>query len=430
MWVRRRFRILRRATRFLADERGAAALVLALVFPVMVGGMALGTEAGYWFLSQRQLQRAADLAAHAAAVAKRSGGTATEMRQAALQVARGSGFEDARDTLALFTPPDSGAYAGQEDGAEVRITREQTRYFTQIYAQEPIELRARAVAAVEGGATACLLALSPGAPRAVSLGGSSNVSFKDCDVASNSVASDSFYMYGGSLATTGCVNAAGGAETTAGLTLTDCAAVNDFAPVVADPYSPIPEPDLTGPCKSSTVGSPGTTTVLTPTDSHHSGAKSMHFCAGLSVSGNVTFEPGVYLIEGGSFKVNSNAVLKGSEVTFYLADGVDLSFSGSATFDLTAPSSGPYAGLLIFGSRTSTVQHSVNGAAGSVLNGAIYTPKSHLNLTGDFTGAAGGGCTQIVTSTVTVSGNATLEVNCAASGTRPILARQKVRLVE
>lgn len=418
---------------FLRDESGAAALLLAIVFPVMIGGMALGAEAGYWFVGQRQLQQAADLAAHAAAVTKRSGGNETEMRDAALSVARGSGFEDGSDSLSLLNPPTSGAYAGRDDSVEIGIVRQQQRYFTQIYDDGPVPLRARAVAAVEVGSTACLLALSGSASGAVTISGSTEVSFDGCDMASNSTASDSFLMNSGAAgASTGCVNTVGGAVTTADLTLSGCDAVNEGAPPAADPYADIAEPDLTGTCESGSVGQNNQTTVVTPTESHSSGVSSMRFCSGLDVSGDVTFKPGLYLIEGGDFVINSNALVAGTDVTFFLADGVNLRFNGSATFQLSAPDeeSNPYRGLLIFGSRTaSLVQHQMNGAASSTLDGAIYTPASPLDFTGDFTGG-GGGCTQIVADTVLFSGNSALAVNCLAAGTRPISVRQEVRLVE
>lgn len=419
----------RRAASFASSEQGAAAIILAVALPVMIGGMALGAEVGYWFMGQRELQQAADLAAHAAGVKKREGADESAMRAAALDVASASGFDGGTDTLTLLIPPDTGAYAGDAESVAVRLLRDQPRYFTRIYSSEPVDLNARAVAKVQGGATACLLALSTSAPGAVTISGSTEVTFDGCDVASNSSASNSFMMSGGgSVLSTGCVNSVGGAETTAGLTMTDCATVNTNAPPAADPYADIVEPDPTGTsCQPDKFVKDET---LTPTENHPTGVQAMRFCSGLDVKGSVTFDPGLYLIEGGSFTINSNALVAGSDVTFYLADGVEMSFNGSAQFNFSAPASGPYSGLLVFGSRTATTaQHKMNGNASSTLNGAIYTPASHLDFTGDFTDASGG-CVQVVTSTVTFSGNSSLKVDCSAAGTRPVSVREEVRLVE
>lgn len=419
----------RRAAGFAASERGAAAIVLVVALPVMIGGMALGTEVGSWFMGQRELQQAADLAAHAAGVKMREGAGEDAMRAAALDVASASGFEEDTDTLTLLNPPDTGAYAGVAGSVAVRLLRDQPRYFTRIYSSEPVDLNARAVAAVQGGASGCLLALSTSASGAVTISGSTEVTFDGCDVASNSAASDSFLMSGGgSVLSTGCVSTVGGAQTTAGLTMTDCATVNTNAPPAADPYADVPEPEVTG-TSCQPDGSVQNET-LTPSENHPSGVQAMRFCSGLDVKGAVTFDPGLYLIEGGSFTINSSALVSGSGVTFYLAAGVKIMFNGAAQFDFSAPTSGPYSGLLIFGSRSAAAaQHKLNGNANSVLNGAIYTPASHLDFTGDFTDASGG-CVQLVTSTVTFSGNSSLQVSCEAAGTRPVEVRQEVRLVE
>ena len=72
-------------SRFANDRSGAVAVMAALLFPVLVGGMALGAEAGYWYLSQRKLQQASDLAAYAAAVQLRSGRSESEMTAAAAE---------------------------------------------------------------------------------------------------------------------------------------------------------------------------------------------------------------------------------------------------------------------------------------------------------------------------------------------------------
>ena len=416
--------------RFAAGDHGATAVVLAVAFPVLIGGMALGAEVGYWFLGQRELQAAADVAAHAAGVKKRSGGDADAMRTAAVDVASSSGFEAATDTLELYAPPQSGAYAGDSDSVEVLLTRQQPRYFTLIYETGPVSLDARAVAEVQNGSTACLLALSSSAGGAVTVSGSTQVDFQGCDVASNSLAPDAFLMNSGaSVLTTGCINTVGGTVTTAGLTLTDCSQPNEGAPPAADPYADVPEPELTGTCQSGNVGSNNSPTTVSPTESHASGATAMRFCSGLSVSGDVTFEPGLYIVEGGDFRANANASLSGDGVTFFLGDGVNTHFNGTADINFSAPTSGPYSGLLLFGSRTATIaSHTMNGTASSALDGAVYAPASHLDFSGNF--SWNGGCTQLVASTVHFTGNSELEVNCQAAGTRPIKVRQEVRLVE
>src|SRR4051812_43800077 len=57
----------RLAAAFLGDLAGASAVMFALALPVLVGAVGLATEATYWKLQQRSLQRVADVAALVAA---------------------------------------------------------------------------------------------------------------------------------------------------------------------------------------------------------------------------------------------------------------------------------------------------------------------------------------------------------------------------
>ncbi len=55
-----------------ADERGAVAVLFAVVLPILLGAAGLAVEASYWQLHQRAMQNAADSAAIAAGM---EGGT-------------------------------------------------------------------------------------------------------------------------------------------------------------------------------------------------------------------------------------------------------------------------------------------------------------------------------------------------------------------
>lgn len=429
--IHRTFRPGSTLSRFADDRSGAIAIMAALLFPVLVGGMALGAEAGYWYLSQRKLQQASDLAAYAAAVQLRSGRSESEMTAAATDMAEASDFRVGDDTLSLSNPPLSGIRQGDPRAIEVNLARQQVRFFTLIYATDDVSISARAVAEVRGGGDACLLSLDPTAGGAITVSGSSEVSFGGCDVATNSNADDAFLMSGGKVELTGgCVHSVGGVDATSGLHLTSCAAPSVQAPVMKDPYADLEEPVITGTCASSnSVGASGTHTTVAPTETHPLGMPLRRYCGGLNVKGGVTFNQGLYIIDGGTFQINASSNVSGDGVTFFLANGAKLAFSGSAVIDLTAPSSGPLAGLLFFGGRGNVgVQHTINGTAGSRLNGAVYLPSGDLSYSGDFSGT--NGCTQIVVRRVTFTGNSSLSVDCTAAGTRRIAVAEAIALVE
>lgn len=414
--------------RFADDRSGAVAIMAALLFPVLVGGMALGAEASYWYLSQRKLQQASDLAAYAAAVQLRSGRSESEMTAAAADMAEASDFRVGDDTLSLSHPPASGIREGDPKAVEVSLARQQVRFFTLIYTADPVAISARAVAEIRGGGDACLLSLDPTAGGAITVSGSTVVTFDGCDVATNSNADNAFLMSGGKVElTAGCVHSVGGVDATSGLTLTSCTAPNVQAPVIKDPYADLEEPTVTGTCAASNVGSNGTS-VTEPPETHIPGTP-VRYCGGLEVKGNVTFLPGLYIIDGGTFRINASSIVAGTDVTFFLTNKAKLAFNGSASIDLSAPESGPLAGILFYGDRDDVgAAHSINGTAGSRLNGAVYLPSGDLDYSGNFSGA--NGCTQIVTRRVTFIGNSSLSVDCSAAGTRRIAVAETIALVE
>lgn len=412
------------------DERGAVVVIVAFVLPVAIGAMGLGAETGYWYFQQRDLQHVADLATHAAGVRKRSGDDTSAITQAAATVAANSGFTSTSGTMQVNTPPATGAHAGDSNAVEVVLGKQLPRFFSVIFDNSAVAIDARAVAVLAEGSRACVLALSPAAPAAVTVSGSAEVELEGCDVASNSLASDAFYMQGTAAEfAADCVHTVGEAQVTTKLELSECEAVDEYAPVVPDPYADIEEPVLNGACEDGTVGKSQGTTVVTPTNNHPSGVPSARYCGGLTVKGDVVFKAGLYIIDGGTFTINGNASVSGEGVTFYLTGGASLKFNGTAEIDLSAPTSGPYSGLLFFGDRgDSGVTHTINGNAESELTGAIYLSAGDIEFRGD--AEIGDGCVQIIGDTVTFSGSSSLELECDDDGTRDIWVNQAVKIVE
>lgn len=412
---------------FAHDIRGSIIIIAGMVFPLLVGAMALGTEAGFWYLSQRKLQQTADLVAFAGVVQLRSGRKGSQLQAVALDIAERNGLQPGNDVLTVNNPPLTGPRQGSGKAVEVTIVRTQKRYFTLIYSSDPVEISSRAVAEYVQGSNACLLSLDPTAGGAVTVSGSSEVVFEGCDVATNSNDAQAFQMSGGSVQlSTGCVHSVGGVETTTGLTLTSCSTPRTEVPVVVDPYSDVEDPEVVGNCANGNLSNVN----VTPDTGHPLGVASKHFCGGMALTGSVNFAPGLYIVDGGVFKINANALVTGTGVTFFLTGGASLSYNGGATINLSAPTSGPLAGLLFYADRDDIgVAHTINGNTGSELNGAIYMPSGDLDYSGNFSGG-GGGCTQIVTRRVTFSGNSSLEVNCTAAGTRRIAVGESIALVE
>jgi hypothetical protein len=114
----------------------------------------------------------------------------------------------------------------------------------------------------------------------------------------------------------------------------------------------------------------------------------------ITVSGNarLTMNSGIYIIEGGGFTVIGNASVTGSGVMIYNAGSNypgtggnfgGITLGGTGTFSLSAPTAGPYAGILIFQSRQNTRALSFSGTAMAGMSGVIYAANALLSMSGN-----------------------------------------------
>ncbi len=129
-WLRRvgeRLRALRR------DQSGAAMVAAALTMPALVGAMALSAELSYWYLVERTLQNASDVAAHAGARSLKGGASQEAITAAAEAVAAASGYAPEMGTIVVNTPPLSGPRAGEANTVEVILTESRPRLLSAIF---------------------------------------------------------------------------------------------------------------------------------------------------------------------------------------------------------------------------------------------------------------------------------------------------------
>lgn len=400
------------ARALVASTSGNVVVIFALALPALIGAAGLGVETSYWYYRSLQLQSAADAAAYAAELENLAGASAGTLESSASRVASENGFDPATGSIEVNSPPLNGTNQ-VSNAAEVVLQQNLERYFTAIFASEPVVLSARAVAKSETTSKACILALDESAPRAALFSGSSSLTLTGCAVMSNSVASDALKVQGSAHLEVSCLISAGGVELGTGAAMTSCATPIQHTQAAADPFADLPTPEATSPCRNSNQATlqPGT------------------YCNGLTLKGTTTLSAGTYVIEGGDFKVNANALVTGSGVTIYLACGSRVSINGTATVQLEAPTTGTYSGILFYGDRECEGgSNTFNGTAASALTGAIYFAQQDVSYLGNFSG--NGGCSQIVAGTVQWSGNTSIKQDCTSLGMRDIPAYQQIQLVE
>lgn len=405
----------------LSNRAGNIAITTAFVMPVVIGGFGLGAEVGYWYFTQRKLQNAADVAAYSGAAQLRAGQTYSAISSAAEAAAVETGYKASIGTISTNWPAATGTFAGDPKTVESTIQENVPRLFTSLFLGGSVPIQARAVARLDRVAPTCILALHPSAAGAVTFIGSANASLTSCNVHANSTADDAVLVTGSGAVTTPCVSSVGQVSATAGLTMSECAAPLEYIDPITDPFASVPEPSTAGPCEPVNVfaGPPSASYVISPG----------RYCGGLSLKRRVDMNPGVYVVDGGTFEITSTATVRGTGITVFLTNGATLSFAGTADIRLTAPTSGTYAGLLIFGDREDPyATHIVNGDSASYLDGAVYIPSGHVEFAGS--NSTSGGCTQVVASTIEITGSTGLGGDCTGAGFNNIQSEQIVALVE
>ena len=140
------------------------------------------------------------------------------------------------------------------------------------------------------------------------------------------------------------------------------------------------------------------------------------YVGGISITGNanVTFSPGTYVLAGGGLSITGNSTIAGAGVTFYNTSSSSFAYkpiniTGNETGSLSAPTSGPLAGILFFQDRsvanTPANASEVVGNSSTTFDGALYFPTTGLTWLGN---SSASGYLIVVADTVTVTGNSTM----------------------
>ncbi|WP_429912678.1 pilus assembly protein TadG-related protein [Glycocaulis sp.] len=405
-------------TGFFGDRRGQIAVIAAICAPVMIAGAGIGAESGYWYFQQRVAQMSADVSAFAGAVEARSGQPLEVISATALAEAERHGYRPARGGIEVNNPPLSGANRNIRS-VEVIIQQTHPRHFSRMFLDRDITFTVRAVARFDEPGPACLLALDPAGEQSLLFSGSTDVTLAGCDLMSNSINTQALAITGSGQVITSCANSVGGMNISGQLDLTDCLEPRLNMPPALDPLADL-VPPIAGGCRNLPAGGGGGLRTISPG----------RYCNGMTFNGDVHLEPGVYIVDGGAFRLNGGAHVTGDDVTIYLTNNATVQMNGNADIFLSAPETGEYAGVLFWGDRDNAANTTAqfNGTAASSLKGALYFPSQTLNIRGNFSGSDG--CMRIIAYRVEMSGNSSLNINCSRSGMVSMQTPGFVRLVE
>ncbi len=438
------------------SEAGQALILTAVGLTVLMGFAGLGIDMGVMRYEKRLQQTAAD----AAAIAGANNLSYTGVTIGGQNAAAANGFTDNGDgattapcdaagaavgtVCVQIGTPTSGPHQGKALYVEALVAAVHTTYFMRLLGISTTEITARAVATnLSGGpSSGCLYTLGPpgSSIEGVNLNGNATLNAPTCginDDGNYNTQGNSLTVNAGSFGVSGSANVSGkGGSVSCGApgpcpTYGMPAATDPMAsknPPITAPSQPPPSSSCPahGACNVTTSGTqvlqPGTYSSIT-----------------IGSSSTVTLSQGIYYIDGpGGVSFNGSATLTGSDVMFYFTGSASINATGGgnqvSNIQLSAPTSGPYTGILMYQDPADTNTGgkpnsgpSLGGDDKSFFDGILYFPKDQLTFFGN---AGSSNCSDgfsagiVIADSIGLSGHPTVCLQGAAglpAGSDPIL---------
>jgi hypothetical protein len=408
--------------------RRAAILVwAALSLAVIVGVLAINLDGGRLLEERRNVQSAADAAALAGGATLYSNywtynGKDPTGAAAASAVAAAVANGIPSGSVTVNIPPQSGIYAGTAGYVEVLIQNNVNGSFGAIFTNSPLPVAARSVARglpMQIG----MIMLQPSGPNAF-LNQSPVFTLINAPLIVNSTDAAAFDQASFGAVVASRYDITGGYTNPGGALI--LGTMNTGTSPVPDPLQFLPIPSTSGATVRSST--PMTVNSMLPTV-----LQPGIYQGGIHVTNlaSVVMEPGVYIVQGGGFVVDSEASALGLGVmvynttsTSYAAGPISVTSVGKVT--LTAPMSGTYQGINFFQDRSLTNPVTLSGEGLAAITGTVYAASAPASLTGGL--AVGlnvlGGA--FVVNSMTVKGIGAINVNIGLNPPRV----PDVRLVE
>lgn len=345
-------------TRLFAARAGNIGVVVALSVVPLAMGIGLAVDFSRASAARGEMQTALDAAVLAGARDGSAGWTtvAADTFTAALA-------PEVTVSSKSFAPDSAGNYAGTATGTL-------STTFSSLFSLSSLTLQVTATA-VKPIATnkVCILLLSPTAAPGLLLNSGANLNAPDCQVDVKSTANPAATFNAGTVFTTKKTCVAGSQVLDNG---GSHASLAKSCTTATDPFAgtlPVP---ASASCTYSNQNVNGGTVTAYP------GV----YCGwqNLNNAPTINFQPGVYVFKGGGVNVNGGT-WNGTGVTFYFADTSYIQFNGTVKLNLTAPTSGTYAGLLWYeAANLAKTSFTMNATDGANLEGLMYLPSRNLTL--------------------------------------------------
>lgn len=430
-------------------QAGQALVLTAVALVVLMGFAGLAIDMGTLRYEKRLQQTAADAAALAGANNLAFGGVTAGAQNAAA----GDGFSDTASTcstgcpssgsigyitVTINNPPASGPHGcngGTCDPAyvEALVADIHPTYFMRVLGINQETVTARAVATnINGGGVngpGCMISIGPpnNSIEGINVNGNVTVNAPSCGIVDNgnyNTKGNALDISASTIGVSGDPNVSGKGGT---VTCSNSSTCPQYGmPAAADPLA-----TLTPPCSPCTGGgsfSPTSSATFSP-GTYNS----------ISISGNgtITFNPGVYVFDGGGISCSGTPTINGTGVMFYFTGTATYNCVGNVITNLVAPSPtncpscpSEYDGMLMYQNPNDTNGPSVGGNSTENYAGVLYFPGSELTFFGN-NGSTN--TAMVVAQAFAFSGNPTVNLQGPAglpSGVSNVSAIKNAVLVE
>lgn len=418
------------------DRRGNAIVLTAAALPLLIGSAGLATDTIQWTVWKRQIQRAADGAALAGVRGLVAG--QTPVASCAPNSSVGRDLEINNHVLlgndntscTAENSPSNGPWSGDPNAVRVTLSVQRQLGFSSMFLSTPPTITAQATATVVATGEYCVISLEETNATGLTYQGNATVDM-GCGMATNSRGTSAVSATGSAVVTATPIAAVGGIPDSS--VFAEGTVIQPYSSPQNDPFADIDPPTdfPAGNCPNFRVGSNETKSALIE-NVDYKAMTGGYYCMGdMTLNGNVVLAPGVYVLDGGSLSIGSQANVTCTGCTFVFTSrtaetnpqsiGGIKNINGGATIAMTAPLTGTYAGILMYQDRRAPIQsgnqsNQINGNSSSTYEGAFYFPSQRILFNG--TSGMTTACVQVVGRQVAFSGNTSISNVCPVGGAR------------
>lgn len=378
------------------NRKGYAALMMALSFTVLCGGLAFAVDLGTAYYQRQLAQAAAESAVLGGASYARINGaicgvlgvlcqststncstvSGTSSLSSACQYAAQNGFTDGKNNATVTVTSGTGTPPGTtgvtvDYWVQATVTQNIPMMFSAIFGNRISAVGASAVSATNAGPAGGSIYVLGSGPGTVTTDGTLSLN-SGSNLYVNSSSSSAVQLSGHDcISNSGntCLHVVGSCQQHGSSSISP--APQTGCQPQSDPYTNMQAPS------SSTCDwwwdqnySWGTNTLNPGT-----------YCGDVTIgnTASVTFNPGTYVFKG-NLTINTSGTVSGSGVTLYMQSGTCSMTSGNIT--LSPPTSGTYKGVTIYQDRSNTNQCTLTAGSTQCISGVIYAPAATISHCG------------------------------------------------